>query len=383
MRRAVTLLVCVLLLGTGPAQSQWRENGKVVPDTAWRKSIGEFGAMLLLTDKPEEFFEAWRRPASPDYLPVIDGVISTHRGGNIASVIVFRGCKPDAKGNCDTEVDYSLLRPDKSLYGEEKRAELWKGKAAPDPASLQPGVGVFGMRVEPDDPLGTYQFKAIIRDRNADVQLVLTQEFQIKPRSDELSVTTFASGESDSTTPDAVNQRLSYFYLRPSEEEFEALQLQLAANLEQFTTGKGGIAMLVSVFLGKVHHKYGWPLLDLGALDDMARSIAGQDESELSRYIWDDTQVDPGKLDTWWVSFFATGDTKYLDNLVAQVGDLEAQGGATTIMIMGAANWSFASNCRQHAAVMEYAKSLLEREPQLSNHDAIRRLISHEEKTDG
>lgn len=198
-----------------------------------------------------------------------------------------------------------------------------------------------------------------------------------------LSVTTFASGESDNTPLDAVNQRLSYFYLMPSEEEFEALQLQLAADLHQFTTSKDGIAMLISVFLGKAHHKHGWPLLDLGALDDMARSIADRDGSELSRYIWDDTQVDPGKLDTWWVSFFATGDTRYLDNLVAQVGDLEAQRGAANIMIMGVANWSFAANCRQHPAIMEYARSLLEREPQLPNHDAIRRLISPTEKTDG
>lgn len=172
MRKSAGSLVLALLFAQGLALSQWRENGKVVPDTAWRKSAGSLGAMILLTDKPQEFFEAWKRPPSPDYQPQLQSTASSHRGGNVASIIVFRGCKPDTNGNCDADVDFRLLRPDQSVYGEEKGVELWKGKPAPEQSSLQVGIGVFGMRVEPDDPLGTYTFEATVRDRNAKAQLV-------------------------------------------------------------------------------------------------------------------------------------------------------------------------------------------------------------------
>jgi hypothetical protein len=176
---AGSLMLC-LLLAPGPARAQWREDGKVVPDTPWRKAAGGFGAMLLLTDKPEEFLEAWSRPPSPDYRPVLQSTTTSQRGGQVASVVVFRGCKPDKAGNCNAEVDYRLLRPDKTVYGEMNDIELWRGRPAPDPSRLQVGVGVFALRIEPEDPLGTYTFEATVRDLNAKVRFVLVQELRVE-----------------------------------------------------------------------------------------------------------------------------------------------------------------------------------------------------------
>ncbi|MGH9749069.1 MAG: hypothetical protein ACRD6R_03995 [Candidatus Polarisedimenticolia bacterium] len=155
-----------------------------MPDTTWRKSAGRFGAMILLTDNPEEFLEQWNRPAAPGYKPQLRTTTATRRGGNVAAIIMFRGCKPDANGNCDAEVDFRLLRPDKTLYGEQKQAELWKGKPAPPGDYLQVGLGIFGIRVEPDDPFGTYTFEATVRDRLAKMQVVLTTELRVEAGGD-------------------------------------------------------------------------------------------------------------------------------------------------------------------------------------------------------
>ena len=51
------LLVMPFVLG-----GTWKENGKPVPDTAWAKSDGDFGAQLVFTDKPDELFAAWEKP---------------------------------------------------------------------------------------------------------------------------------------------------------------------------------------------------------------------------------------------------------------------------------------------------------------------------------
>ena len=66
-----TLGLTLMLLTTSGAigWAQWREEGKVVPDTAWMKSSGNFGAMLFLTDKADDFFKEWNHEASPDYRP--------------------------------------------------------------------------------------------------------------------------------------------------------------------------------------------------------------------------------------------------------------------------------------------------------------------------
>lgn len=169
---------------TTTAIPQWRKGGEEVPDTEWRKSSGDFGAMLLVTSDPEGFFEAWNRPPSPDYKPVIKTAEEAHRGDSVVGVVLFIGCKADESGNCRADMDLRLLYPDGSVYGEFEGAELWIDKPAPAPGHLQVSVGNLGLRVEPDDPYGTYRFEAIVRDRVANTTLELKQYLEIVPRKE-------------------------------------------------------------------------------------------------------------------------------------------------------------------------------------------------------
>src|SRR5688572_16752147 len=157
-----------------------------------------------------------------------------------------------------------------------------------------------------------------------------------------------ASAEEVKPSIEAMGEQMMYFYSSASREEFEAIQRAMQSNLGEFEKNTTGHGMLAVVFLARASQKYGYELLDIGQLDDAAISLAKRADSPLARYVNDDTRVDPGKLDVWWISYFATGETSYLDKLLSWVREPESQAGAAQILVAGAASWSVEANCRQH-----------------------------------
>ncbi|MCP3850725.1 MAG: hypothetical protein GY694_10895 [Gammaproteobacteria bacterium] len=186
--------------------------------------------------------------------------------------------------------------------------------------------------------------------------------------------------ETTELTIDDLGQRVMFFYIKPSKSEFDAIQYGININLKELSAGAENTVKLMAVFLGKVQMKHGWPIMDLGMIDDGARSIATHDDSEFSRFVWNDAQLSPTRIDIWWGSFFATGDTNYLAKIIDQVGDLDAQSGTNNILVMGSANWSFESNCRQHRAVLDYAKHVLATQPERPNHNIIEDIVNSVQK---
>jgi len=184
---------------------------------------------------------------------------------------------------------------------------------------------------------------------------------------------------------EATGERMTRFYLTPTRQEFDAIQAGMKANLKQFKAQEreNGTALLAAVFLARVSEKYHYPLLDIGHIDDTARSIEAGDGGKISNYVHDDSTIDPGKLDIWWISFFATAETDYLDHILAQVADVKSQTGTPRILLAGAADWSVASNCEQHPRVLEYVRSVLARTPPPPNAEALRDVLANVGKHDG
>ena len=172
---AVLIVGCTAMV----ADAQWREGGEAVPDTEWSKSDGDLGAMLLVTDDPEGFFERWDHPPSPDYKPTLTTVSTVNRGDTVVAVVVFTGCAANADGNCQSEVDFTVLFPDGTVYEELKDGELWTDKPAPSVPRLQVSMANLGLRIEDDDPFGTYRMIAVVRDNVADRQLKLVQKVEV------------------------------------------------------------------------------------------------------------------------------------------------------------------------------------------------------------
>ena len=114
--------------------------------------------------------------------------------------------------------------------------------------------------------------------------------------------------ETTASTAESTESRIMHFYASPSRTEFDLIQQGIKSKLSQYESQSNGAATLTAVFLARVHEKYQWSLIDLGQLDDQAKSIIARDRTSLSSYVNDDSRVDPEKLDIWWSGFFATGD---------------------------------------------------------------------------
>ena len=174
MTRPVAIAVILLCAGGSLGAGTWKNNGKPVPDTAWSKSDGDFGAQLVFTDKPDELFAAWEKPG---VAVVYSETPNAVRGKAIVGVIFFAGCAVDRRGNCDATVRFTARSPNGKPYGEPIEAELWVGKPPPGKDQMQLSVGNMGIVIEPDDPLGVYAVKAEITDKIAKKRMVLERSF--------------------------------------------------------------------------------------------------------------------------------------------------------------------------------------------------------------
>ena len=152
---------------------------------------------------------------------------------------------------------------------------------------------------------------------------------------------------------------MAHFYENPSEKAFEKFQKDIA-NFDSFFKSRPQPTMLVAVFIAKTSEKYGYPIME-SPFAEMAARVSDP-KSKIGKFVNDDKEVSPTKLDVWWACFSATGDDKYLEKIFGFVGrDMDKDRNVSHLLIYGAANWSFKSNCRQHDKVMKFAKAKLEK----------------------
>src|SRR5437867_168035 len=156
--RASTVLLMALSI-TSTAFPQWREDGKVVPDRPWAKSAGDFGAKLMLTDKPDELFAAWEKKGPAVLMSETE---STKRGVPIVAVVFFTGCTANKRGMCEATVRFTAYTPDGKAWGKPQEGELWVNKPPPPKDQIQLSIGNMGLVIDPDDPLGVYRVQAEI-----------------------------------------------------------------------------------------------------------------------------------------------------------------------------------------------------------------------------
>lgn len=172
----VNRLLVLGLLGLFLTAGSWRDNGKVVPDTSWAKSDGDFGAQLVFTDKPDDLFEAWSKPGPAVMYSQSSSAV---RGGPpIVGVIFFAGCGQNEHGNCNATVKFKILGPDKKPWGTNQDGELWVDKPSPPENSMQLSMGNIGIIIEPEDQLGTYRVIAEISDKVSGKRMVLERDFE-------------------------------------------------------------------------------------------------------------------------------------------------------------------------------------------------------------
>lgn len=173
--KTLTIAIAVILVTSSVAQTQWKKDGKPIEDTPDRKWVNGFGGQLLVVKNPRAFVEDWQKPETPKINPAT----RVKRGELLGAFVLFAGCKADAQGMCNSEVDYFLYRPDGSLYAERKSQPLWK-EQAPAAPNTQLSRAILGIRMEKNDPAGEYKVKAKVSDLNANISFELETKIQLQ-----------------------------------------------------------------------------------------------------------------------------------------------------------------------------------------------------------
>ena len=373
MIRVFVALALVTLLAASTSHAQWRDDGAPVADDAWGKSSGAFGAMLLVTDRMHEFLQGWARPQSLDYTPRLRTATKVGRGDTILVVVLHQGCAAGAANICDTDVDYRIVFPDRSILVEHLGGELWKGEPTQG-AGLRLATIKLALEIGTDHPPGQYLIEAVVRDNNAGISLQLARELTVT------EAPSFAW--------------MSDYYLSPAPERFvvEVRRMSVAGALPRSD-------LPMTVFLAEVMaanedkiHTWLEQLNDLPEASRellidaawMSRTASARDyliregrESMLNRPPTDVLAVEPTSaevLDAWWAYFFGTGDKVAIRRLVSAF-ELWSGGSLSDIdvwppedseqrrqidrdLVFNAALWSIGSNIEQHSRIAQIAEAM-------------------------
>lgn len=165
------------------------------------------------------------------------------------------------------------------------------------------------------------------------------------------------SGNAIAKSFDDFGKQLSYFYLSPSREAFNTFQHDAEQFKGKLKAANNGVDVMVAVMIARISEKYGWAIVD-GELGSIAKEIL-ESTTPLAKFVSDDAKVNPSKLDIWWASFIATGEDQYLEKVFQYAGQELPKGNIEKALVIGAASWSFKSNCGQHKRVLEFAKKKL------------------------
>ena len=170
------LLAATLTLGwlnaaeSNPAPSA----GKPAADTPDHKSIGGFEAQVFLTDNPRIFVD-WSGQKSPKIKPAE----VARRGVPIYAGILFADHSLDAGGKANVTCDFTVRKPDGSVYAKEKDIPVWRSRYPAHAPGLQISEGSMGIIIDPPDPAGRYTVEAVVHDTIKKTDLTVETTFEV------------------------------------------------------------------------------------------------------------------------------------------------------------------------------------------------------------
>jgi hypothetical protein len=176
---ALTVAVC---LGTGAnvasAQEAWQKNGKPVGGDLSKASAKGFAVFQVATLDGEGFAARWNRPTAGVEVAETSKVA---RNQPVFTFIIFTGCTPDQRGQCNVTADFRMFDPAGRSFGEQIGAPVWVGLPPPAKNVLQLSSQYLGMVVENKDSLGSYRIVATVTDHVTGTSLTTEQTIVAGP----------------------------------------------------------------------------------------------------------------------------------------------------------------------------------------------------------
>jgi hypothetical protein len=138
-----------------------------------------FSVLQVAVPDSAKFIAGWKLGAGGD-----SATTRTVANQPLFTFLIFRGCKADAKGNCDVVADYVIHRPDGTTNEENKNFVVWNKAAPTDPKKPYLSDGALGYGVDDEGPFGDYRVIATVTDRVAGITLTTEQTLTIAPAKD-------------------------------------------------------------------------------------------------------------------------------------------------------------------------------------------------------
>ena len=168
-------IITTLLCSISFACAGWVDKqGNVISDSNHMKSIGDFGTQLVITDNEALALKNWNTPSQTVHIPSTNVI---ERNKIITAFIVFSGCSVDKAGNCDLKMQFTVYKPNGTIYSKLPIMEIWSGKPVPPGRSLGLSLEYMRVIIEAKDPLGKYKITANIIDKISGNNMLLTKYF--------------------------------------------------------------------------------------------------------------------------------------------------------------------------------------------------------------
>lgn len=197
MKRVSTTLFLILIVAA-PAFSLSGRNDETVADESNYKEVNGFSGYLTLDDYPYEKVQRWLDPVG---IATLSAMPTMKRGKTMGAFVELRGCQQNARGMCNTRVNYTIYKPDGSIFATRavrQKELLWKKHAPLASDTSYPktrnrlkkqgrkmggqseGLARMHFKLGKDDPVGEYKVKAKVTDSNANISFEIELNFYLR-----------------------------------------------------------------------------------------------------------------------------------------------------------------------------------------------------------
>jgi hypothetical protein len=359
----------------------WRQDGHPVANTDARKAVSGFGASIIIT--PDADWESkWNTPAETS--PKFTTIEKLKIGERATILIFFANPKQDAAGSVDVTCDVKITRPNNQIT-DNHGLKGFTGKLRGPVTNSYLTEAVICFVGEPTDPLGEWIVDVTVHDNNRHVSIPLRSKF---------SLSSAAVATEPPMSEKALNEWMTNYYLHPTPES-TSLAIQSMQQLSYLKKESAG-APLAS-FLSLIFRS------NPAAIETSLESFTNYSPEEqqiLLRSLWlsntkqakiqleklitiqvnngihanadllksDPPEIDklpinsPDILDMLWGAFMATGDEKYVIQVISVLPYSTIKGDVARLIVGESARWSLTSNAIQHKRVLDICISQLDKQ---------------------
>ena len=175
LRSLVALMILSVTTFAADTGGRDRE-GMPSPETDAYKSVRGFGGVLIVTpDKDWE--EKWNTPANTT--PKFTTTERLRVGETLTILIFFSNAKASPQGGVQVLCDIQLVRPNKTIAVDAKKADCFTGQIQGDPLNVRLANPRLGFKGENSDELGQYSVYVTLYDNVAGIAVPLKSIFTL------------------------------------------------------------------------------------------------------------------------------------------------------------------------------------------------------------